>query len=90
MEVDFDDAGVLNVGPHRFFGVINTDGFSRFDFIETEFDVDEQKFLFFDDFRFGFEPAAVPEPGSAGLSGTAFLLLITRRRKGFASTRGTI
>ncbi len=78
--VDFGDAGALNVGPHRFFGVINTDGFSRFDFIETEFDVDEQKFLFFDDFRFGFEPVAVPEPGSAGLLGAA-LLLLTRRRK---------
>ena len=49
MEVDFQGNDVLGTA-HRFFGVINTNGFTRFDYLETEFGIDEQKLIFADDF----------------------------------------
>jgi hypothetical protein len=54
LEVDFKGNNELGTA-HAFFGVINTDGFTRFDYLETEFDVDEQKFIFADDFIFAVD-----------------------------------
>ena len=78
LQVDFDGNDVLGT-THAFFGVINTDGFTRFDFLETEFDIDEQKFIFADDFTFAM---AIPEPNAAWLLalGIAFGSRSTRRR----------
>ncbi len=61
-QVDFGGNDVLSDGSHAFFGVINTDGFTRFDYLETEFDLDELKFIFADDFTFA---TIIPEPGPA-------------------------
>jgi len=44
-----------------FFGVIETNGFTRIDYLETEWDPDELKNIFADDFIIGHP---VPEPGS--------------------------
>lgn len=49
--VDFGNANALS-GPARFFGVIDTDGFSVFDFRETEGTIGDQKLIFGDDFYF--------------------------------------
>lgn len=49
--VDFGAAGALS-GPSWFFGVIDTNGFTLFDFRETEGTIDDQKFIFGDDFYF--------------------------------------
>lgn len=62
MEVDFDGNDVLSTTP-KFFGVINTAGFTRFDYLETEFDFDERKFIFADDFTFA-KPATDVAPSS--------------------------
>ncbi len=51
--IDFSGDNVLD-GSYRFFGVISTDGFSSFDYRETEGAIDDQKFIFADDFTFAF------------------------------------
>ena len=51
--IDFHGDNVLG-GPYRFFGVIEPDGFSTFNFRETEGAIDDQKFIFGDDFTFAF------------------------------------
>lgn len=51
--IDFAGDNVLG-GPYRFFGVIDPDGFSVFDFRETEGTIDDQKYIFSDDFTFAF------------------------------------
>lgn len=51
--IDFDGNNVLN-GPHRFFGVIDPDGFNTVEFRETESSGDDWKYIFADDFTFGF------------------------------------
>ncbi len=56
MEVDFKGNDVLGTA-HAFFGVINTDGFTRFDYLETEFDMDEQKLILADDLIFAIANA---------------------------------
>ncbi len=45
--------------PHKFFGVIDTDGFNQFLWQEVEGVFDDQKLIFADDFTFA---RAVPEP----------------------------
>lgn len=49
--IDFNDPQVTSA--HRFFGVIDTRGFSTVEIIETEGVVEDQKFIFADDFTFG-------------------------------------
>ncbi|MCP3903523.1 MAG: hypothetical protein GY715_07785 [Planctomycetes bacterium] len=49
---DFDGDNILGTGGHRFFGVIETSGFSAFDFRETEGTIGDQKLIFGDDFTF--------------------------------------
>lgn len=51
--IDFGGANVLG-GPYKFFGVIDPNGFSVFDFRETEGTIGDQKFIFSDDFTFAF------------------------------------
>jgi hypothetical protein len=48
--VDFGDPTLS--GAHRFFGVIDTRGFSTFEVVETEGVVGDQKLIFADDFTF--------------------------------------
>jgi len=50
---DFGDNAFLG-SQSRFFGVIHPDGFSRFDFRELEGKLENQKFIFADDFTFAF------------------------------------
>jgi len=50
--IDFgDDAGVNNL--HKFFGVVVPNGFRSFEVHETEGTLEDQKFIFADDFTFG-------------------------------------
>jgi cysteine-rich repeat protein len=49
--VDFADPAVTNA--HKFFGVIDTAGFSTFEIVETEGNVEDQENIFADDFTFG-------------------------------------
>ncbi|MEW6535417.1 MAG: PEP-CTERM sorting domain-containing protein [Candidatus Auribacterota bacterium] len=64
-----------------FFGVIDTDGFSSFLFQEVEGTPDDMKFIFADDFTFGFSPSAIPEPSAMLLFGTLGAVFLLRRRK---------
>ena len=50
---DFGGANAI-VNAHQFFGVIDTGGFSTFEFRETEGTIGDQKFIFADDFTFAF------------------------------------
>jgi hypothetical protein len=50
--VDFGDLGVITVF-HKFFGVIDTGGFTQFEYRETEGKIGDQKFIAADDFTFG-------------------------------------
>ncbi len=57
--VDFDGLNRL-AGPSLFLGVIDTEGFTRFEIVETEFTPpDEAKYIFADDFTFGV-PTPIP------------------------------
>jgi hypothetical protein len=64
---------------YRFFGVIDTDGFTSFVFDEIEGTLDDQEFIFADDFTL-----AVPEPARDALSSTVLVALgvisLARRR----------
>ena len=51
--VDFGGGSGLG-GPWKFFGVIDPNGFTVFDFRETEGTIGDQKFIFGDDFSFAF------------------------------------
>jgi hypothetical protein len=48
--VDFAESAVTS--QHRFFGVIDTRGFATFEIVETEGVVEDQEFIFGDDFTF--------------------------------------
>ncbi|MEZ6094371.1 MAG: hypothetical protein R3C03_09050 [Pirellulaceae bacterium] len=79
-QIDFGGANVFSSG-YNFFGVINTDGFTNFQIQETEFDIDEAKYLFSDDFRFAV--VSVPEPNSVwliGIFGVVAVVTNFRRR----------
>lgn len=78
-EVDFQGNDSLDTG-HRFFGAINTDGFTRFDFLETEFGNDELKFIFADDFTFAMTAIPEPEPWLAIAMLLGLALFSSRRR----------
>jgi len=56
VEVGFRDPVLDPV--HRFFGVIKVSGFTAFEVYETEGTVQDQKFLFADDFTFGVSTGA--------------------------------
>jgi hypothetical protein len=49
--VDFGDQGIIT-NTHKFFGVIDTQGFTQFEFRETEGKVGDEKYIFADDFTF--------------------------------------
>jgi cysteine-rich repeat protein len=49
--IDFADPTLTNV--YRFFGVIDTAGFSTFEIVETDGTVEDQENIFADDFSFG-------------------------------------
>lgn len=62
----------------KFFGVIDTSGFSEFLWQETEGTFDDQKFIFADDFTF-----AIPEPSTMAITvilGLCGVVLVGRRR----------
>ena len=48
--IDFGDVPLET--RHKFFGVIDTEGFTKFEYRETEGQIDDQKFIFADDFTF--------------------------------------
>jgi len=50
--VDFGALGVVTA-IHKFFGVIDTGGFTQFEYRETEGKIGDEKFIFADDFTFG-------------------------------------
>jgi len=52
---------------HRFFGVIDADGFKQFEIFETEGVVEDQEFIFGDDFTLAFVAPGVPAAGTWGL-----------------------
>jgi hypothetical protein len=69
----------------QFFGVIDSGGFSQFEYREMEGTNNDQKKIFADDFYFaGSDIAAIPVPPAAWLFGTGLLGLIgiARRKKG--------
>ena len=68
--VDFGDQGVVTAA-HKFFGVIETGGFTSFEIRETEGKTGDQKTIGADDFIFGIMPAAA---GKA-MPGVPLLLL---------------
>ena len=76
---DPDDC--IITASYRFFGVIDTDGFTSFVFDETEGTLGDQEFIFADDFTL-----AVPEPTREALFSTVLVALgvmsLTRRRHG--------
>ena len=78
VQIDFGAAASISTGYH-YFGVIKTDGFTRFDYLETEFDIDEQKYIFADDFSFAKAP--VPEPMTMTVLGLGLLGLMKRKKK---------
>ncbi len=81
VSVDFNGNDNLN-NAHAFFGAINTDGFTRFDYLETESEPGDQKLIFADDFTFGFAQS-IPEPGSFVLLLVAsFSVFVSRNRNG--------
>ena len=51
--VGFGAAAALGT-QYEFFGAIDPNGFSQFHFVEQEGTIGDQKFVFFDDFTFGF------------------------------------
>jgi len=63
--LDGDETRRAELGPldneHRFYGVIDTSGFARFEVREVEGTREDQKYVFADDFTFARQPA---EPGS--------------------------
>ncbi|MGD2064490.1 MAG: hypothetical protein PVF51_13030 [Nitrospirota bacterium] len=80
--------GLDIIGTQKsFFGAIDSDGFTTFAYNETEGTIDDQKFIFADDFTF----ATVPEPSSLILVGPPLLLLArggVRRALSHVGVRG--
>jgi hypothetical protein len=56
--VGFTDSWVTYY--HKFFGVIDTRGFNTFEVLETEGVIEDQKFIFADDFTIATLPKAMP------------------------------
>jgi hypothetical protein len=54
--IDFGDLGGVTAA-HKFFGVIDTGGFTQFEFRETEGKVGDEKNVFGDDFTFSVNPS---------------------------------
>ena len=75
--IDFGDLGGVTAA-HKFFGVIDTGGFSQFEFRETEGKVGDEKNIFGDDFTFGtgLSPGNTPPVANdnayATVAGTLF------------------
>jgi VCBS repeat-containing protein len=64
--VPVDFPGRLLSSLHRFYGVIYTAGFSRLEFFETEGTVEDQKYIFGDDFTFAvFSASGTRRPFAA-------------------------
>ncbi len=62
--VDFDGDNVLTTA-HKFFGVIDTNGFSFIEYRETEGEIGDQKYMYADDFTFGLPGAGTPTPSAS-------------------------
>ena len=64
--VDGDDANPIDLGPvdssHRFYGVVIDGGFTTFEFREIEGTMEDQKFIFADDFTVALEAAGGNTP----------------------------
>jgi hypothetical protein len=58
--IGFDDPTVTSL--HKFFGVIDTSGFTTFEIYETEGVVGDQEFIFADDFTFGDATPPINNP----------------------------
>lgn len=70
------DNAIIGTTP-QFFGVIDSDGFSQFEYREMEGTNGDQKLIFADDFYFaGSDIAAIPVPPAAWLFGSGLLGLI--------------
>lgn len=54
--------GWVSNGPHQFYGVIDSDGFSSFRVEETDGKIGQARFVFSDDYVFGTTPADVTPP----------------------------
>ena len=67
----------------QFFGVIDTNGFTRVEIMDSSGTLNDQNLIFADDFTFGVTTAVVPLPASAWLFGSGLLGLvgIARRKK---------
>ena len=66
---------------HAFFGVIDTDGFTQFEFRDLEGKLDEYKLLFADDFYIAASVTAVPVPAAVWLFGSGLVALLGIRRR---------
>lgn len=71
---------------YEFFGVIDPDGFSQFEYRELEGTSGDAKLIFADDFRIAGSATVVPLPPALGLFGAGLLGLfgVRRRRPGQA------
>ncbi len=56
--IDFDENGTIGA-LYKFFGVIDTSGFTTFEFNELEGTLEDQKLIFSDDFTFAIAPLQV-------------------------------
>jgi hypothetical protein len=59
---------------HRFWGVIDTDGITEFEFLETEGTLEDQKFMFADDFTFAAAGVLGDVDCAGGFAGTDVLI----------------
>jgi len=72
--LDFGSSSLLQ-GPPAFFGVIDTDGFSQFEFRERQGTAGDLQQFFADDFSI----VAVPEPASIWIVGASLAALLAGR-----------
>jgi len=73
-EANSAEVGAVTSPPHQFFGVIVTTGFLQVEVRETEGTLEDQKFIFADDFTFALKPGevgTVVSVSSASLAGTS-------------------
>jgi hypothetical protein len=72
---DCVDNAILS-GPYEFFGVIDSAGFTGFEYRELEGTFEDAKYIFADDFTFAGSFTVVPEPATVWLLLGGLLLLL--------------